>query len=462
MTKALICTPALHHFLRRVWIVVLLALGALEASTAYALPIFARQTGQSCVACHAGGQFPELTPYGRMFKLNGYTFGERTVPIAAMAVGDLSQTRANTDSSGNPINPKNGLPIFDFASIFLAGKITDKIGGFAQFTYTNYDHQNGDTGKWEGHWASDNTDFRFVDRIIGDANDLILGVTLHNNPTVQDVWNSAPAWGYPYVSSTISPVARIPNLPIIEGSLATQVAGIGGYLYWNKTVYAELTAYSTADGIWSFLSHGNKPGDPVHPQIYLRGYNPYVRLALTRDWGSHSAMIGASWLQTQIYPNDPNQFPIFTQGVTRYRDLGFDAQYQYLLEPHTITAQARYVHEDIHDPNNFVFSDSTSGHLDSLRLKVSYVYLSKYGISLSFFNTTGSPDSSTYSASANLHPNTQGWMPEIFWIPIQYVRIGLQYTHFTRFLGATSNYDGTGRNARDNDTLFLYLWAASW
>ena len=173
-------------------------------------------------------------------------------------------------------------------------------------------------------------------------------------------------------------------------------------------------------------------------------------------------MIGASWLQTQIYPNDPNQFPIFTQGVTRYRDLGFDAQYQYLLEPHTITAQARYVHEDIHDPNNFVFSDSTSGHLDSLRLKVSYVYLSKYGISLSFFNTTGSPDSSTYSASANLHPNTQGWMPEIFWIPIQYVRIGLQYTHFTRFLGATSNYDGTGRNARDNDTLFLYLWAASW
>ena len=27
---------------------------------AQALPSFARQTGQNCVACHAGGQFPEI------------------------------------------------------------------------------------------------------------------------------------------------------------------------------------------------------------------------------------------------------------------------------------------------------------------------------------------------------------------------------------------------------------------
>ena len=28
--------------------------------TAQAVPAFNRQTGQNCVACHAGGQFPEL------------------------------------------------------------------------------------------------------------------------------------------------------------------------------------------------------------------------------------------------------------------------------------------------------------------------------------------------------------------------------------------------------------------
>ncbi len=54
---------------------------------AAALPVFNRQTGQNCQACHAGGQFPELTPYGRLFKLTGYTLGERqSVPLSAMAV----------------------------------------------------------------------------------------------------------------------------------------------------------------------------------------------------------------------------------------------------------------------------------------------------------------------------------------------------------------------------------------
>jgi hypothetical protein len=43
----------------------------LAVSTAHAVPAFARQTGQNCVACHVS--FPELTPYGRWFKLSGYT-----------------------------------------------------------------------------------------------------------------------------------------------------------------------------------------------------------------------------------------------------------------------------------------------------------------------------------------------------------------------------------------------------
>jgi len=38
--------------------------------------------------------------------------------------------------------------------------------------------------------------------------------------------------------------------------------------------------------------------------------------------------------------------------------------------------------------------------------------------------------------------------------------VGVEYTMFNRFNGASSNYDGFGRSARDNDTLFLYAWAA--
>ena len=42
-------------------------------SPAEALPSYARQTGQPCGTCHT--DFPGLTPYGRRFKIGGYTAG---------------------------------------------------------------------------------------------------------------------------------------------------------------------------------------------------------------------------------------------------------------------------------------------------------------------------------------------------------------------------------------------------
>jgi hypothetical protein len=43
---------------------------------------------------------------------------------------------------------------------------------------------------------------------------------------------------------------------------------------------------------------------------------------------------------------------------------------------------------------------------------------------------------------------------------VQYIRVGAQYTAYDKFAGASRNYDGYGRNASDNDTLFMYVWAA--
>jgi hypothetical protein len=40
---------------------------------ALALPSFARQTGQPCGTCHT--DYAGLTPYGRRFKIEGYTAG---------------------------------------------------------------------------------------------------------------------------------------------------------------------------------------------------------------------------------------------------------------------------------------------------------------------------------------------------------------------------------------------------
>jgi hypothetical protein len=46
------------------------------------------------------------------------------------------------------------------------------------------------------------------------------------------------------------------------------------------------------------------------------------------------------------------------------------------------------------------------------------------------------------------------------WWPGFNSKIGIQYTHYNEFNGASSNYDGAFRNASDNDTTYVYAWTA--
>src|SRR5580704_12800721 len=66
------------------------------APPAQALPSFARQTGQPCGTCHT--DFPALTPFGRRFKLLGYTVGGgefKTTPFPAFP--SANDPRSQTD-----------------------------------------------------------------------------------------------------------------------------------------------------------------------------------------------------------------------------------------------------------------------------------------------------------------------------------------------------------------------------
>jgi hypothetical protein len=57
-------------FARAYWRILGLVLVCALPTPSWAVPSFARQTGMACAACHT--VFPELTPFGREFKLNGY------------------------------------------------------------------------------------------------------------------------------------------------------------------------------------------------------------------------------------------------------------------------------------------------------------------------------------------------------------------------------------------------------
>ncbi len=416
----------------------------LVSGSAQALPAFARQTGQQCVACHAGGQFPELTPYGRAFKMTGYTMGARAMPLAVMGVASYTKSSNPSDDAAFA---KDAAALFQTGSIFLAGKVTDNIGMFAQATYNNYDSQN-ENGKWRGKWGSDNMEVRYADRFIDAGRDLIFGVSVNNNPSMADPWNTAPAW-IQYVPTQFGVTG--PDAGPIVGELGQQAVGVGAYAFWNGMVYAELAGYRTANGIWSIFSQGTENAD----QVKLRGLNPYLRVALSHDWGPHSAMVGALAMNADVYPDNLN--PV---GQTvHYRDRGVDAQYQYLLDPHTVTAQLSYIRETIDNGDQAGVASNASNTLRQFKVKGSYIYRATYGASLSYFNTTGSADASLYPDAA-MSPDTRGWVPEAFWTPIQNLRVGAQYYRYQRFHGASANYDGQGRNARDNNTMFVYVWGA--
>ena len=459
---------------------------ALMHGSAHAIPAFNRQTGQNCVACHAGGQFPELTPYGRLFKLTGYTLGERTLPISAMAVASLSRV-ADTSKSDDPGADfqKNNRVILATASLLLGGKLTDNIGAFAQVTYDPYATQD-ENGNFHGHSNADNIDIRYADRFIKGKRDLIVGISANNNPSVSDPWNTAAAWmQYVPVPSPTSSRFIDGNAPYPGFAAGGNIAGLTAYGYWNQTVYLEFGGYGSSRGLSSFMSAGIDDANKTK----LRGVNPYWRLAVNREWGAHSLMIGTSGMVARVY-DDPldTSDPASTH---RFTDLAVDAQYQYLLDPHAVTAQLVYARNRHRYPASLAdqpapFFDATgaatlanTNAVDTshvLRAKLSYVYQARYGGSVGVFNLTGTTNTAnqtagfddtgtlvkTDGAASNLsgNPATRGWTLEAFWTPIQYLRVGAQYTMYSRFNGASTNYDGFGRNARDNNTLFVYTWLA--
>jgi hypothetical protein len=453
----------------------------LSISPARAVPSYARQTGQECIACHVS--FPELTPYGRYFKLTGYTIGKRSfssegmnyVPLAVMVQASVTNTRDNhaTDpDTGNTVsvNQRNNSGVFCCASVFLASKVNDYIGGFIQWSYDNL--ATTADGTLGGHSGIDNADIRVVGKYAaaGAAEpDWIYGATLHNNPTVQDAWNSTPAFGFPYTASSLASTPAAATL--IDGGLAQQVAGIGGYVFWKKTLYGELSFYRTADGAFSIL----RQGQDTHTDggvAALKGYNPYWRLAYNHEWGPNSVMVGTYGMTVDRYPSnfDPST------PTDHFRDIAVDAQYQYITDPQVFTMQLTYIDEkQSYDASYPITSATGAGigagpppanpkdKLHTFKAKATYYFDRKYGGTLGYFTTAGDADSGLYGTDAGgsaIKPDNNGYIIELDYLPVQYVRLMLQYTGYGKFNGASTNYDGNGRNARDNNTLFFNIWAA--
>lgn len=433
---------------------VILAL-LLFTAPAHAVPSFGRQTGQPCASCHT--VFPELTAFGRQFKLRGYTLGNQlddkkfpsNLPLSGSLIGSHTSIRDKRASDPGEDFPRADKTILQTAALYYAGKIANSTGAFVQYGYDGIERK----------WAIEMADIRYASSTTLRDKELLFGVTLNNSPAIQDVWNSAPMWSFPHLDDAgIMPEPA----PLLDMALATQAAGPGLYGFWNNMLYGEVGVYrSTRTGWLRPLRAGRKV------ETVVDGYAPFWHLMFNREMGEQSFAVGIKGITAKIFPDAAEP-----RGATdRLRDVALEAQYQYVGATHIFTADAAWMREKRQWRASFPFgmASNTSGELRTAKANVHYYWQRRVGFGLGYFDTRGDRDMLKYGmadepsamGNATASPNTRGWTAEVNFLPlkdIQNLKLGLRYTAYTKFNGARNDYNGFGRDASDNNLVFGYVW----
>lgn len=353
------------------------------SGSALAVPSLARQTGMACEACHT--VFPELTPFGRNFKLHAYTIDnlpqvsgmnanrDQTLslnqlpPLSFMFQASYTSTKksvpdtqAGTGAVPADALAKNGQVLFpQQASLFYAGRIAPNFGAFVQMT----------SDGTAGSFGWDNTDIRYA-RAASD--DFLWGISANNNPTVQNLWNTTPAWQSPFDQRSATAPAPGVSTMIAGGLVAAGVAGISVYGSWLASVFVEFGACHSAPAAAVIDSTSTN---------VVRGLAPYWRLAYERQWDRSSWEVGA-------YGVDANMFPgggtALAGSTNRYRDWALDTQYQYIGDEHIISAAATCIKErqSLDATYGAGMSLNPTDHLTTIRIGSSYYFQRKYGAAL--------------------------------------------------------------------------------
>jgi len=380
------------------------------APEAQAVPSFARQTGMSCASCHSS--FPQLTTFGREFKMQGYTLTDTQqvkseglgiglgAPLSMMIQTTFSKVKKAPDAGTSSTQYRLPAQL----SIFYAGRLTDKIGAFVQITA-----EDGTA------FSQDNTDIRFADNgKLGD-NDVTYGVTLNNNPTVQDPWNSTPVWGFPWFEAGYG----YENPGTMIEAVGGAVAGLTGYAFWNDHIYTELGAYNAS----------NTGADKTLEVI--RNAAPYWRLAYTAESGSMNWEVGTFGMSATL-PTDE-----------KLTDTALDAQLQWLLEGNqSLTLDANYIHET--QPN--------SEHLNTMKADLTWYTNQTWGVTVGYRGAASSDNAiNEADATATGMLDATSYQLQLDYTPWLNTRFAVQYTAYSKLNGVT---DG----ASDSNQTMLGGW----
>jgi len=205
---------------------------------------------------------------------------------------------------------------------------------------------------------------------------------------------------------------------------------------------------------------------------------PYGRAAFQTQVGGGTFEVGAFALKAALFPDRDRS----TGRSDRYTDLGLDTSWIKPMRSGTMTFNARYTHEkqsldatcllgmDDGSITQGPLAACANNSLNEVRADASYYWHNAVGVTVSPFSITGSSNPFLYAGNRVTKPNSSGIEFQVDGTPWGNgnsplgprfnMRVGAQYTLYSHFNGARSNFDFSGRNAQDNNTLRVFTWIA--
>jgi hypothetical protein len=413
---------------------------SLACTTAHAIPVYARQTGSACADCHAGAYGPALTPYGMRFKLNGYTDTDGKgfkLPVGAQLIG----TRA-MPARGNSSNRLTE------ADVYLAGRLTDQVGGYVKVETDN-------DGRNHFNTKLSDVDLRFVAKELKlGGKDFTLGVSVNNNPGFQDPIAALPA------ASTLGPPGVTGTVlnPSSPSAPADRVIGATVYGLYDSHWYGEAGTYRSLQRSTQDRLGYNPNGDPG--ELHDTGY---ARFAYMRDMRRQFFSAGVVALTTK------RELP---RGGPRddLTDLGYDVTYQFLgnrehivqLSYVNILERRKYGSTPASPVAPGVFA-KPRGTVHDQTLTAAYTFRQTYTLLVSHLVSTGSRDEARFIPYGV--PNTTANLISLYWAPfgkddsftsVANLKLAATWFRFRRFNGSRTNIFGApGTNAGDFNAFSL-------
>ena len=204
-----------------------------------------------------------------------------------------------------------------------------------------------------------------------------------------------------------------------------------------------------------------KPPTGANFGINIAGAAPYWRGAYQTSWGG-----GKNYLEAGTFGMWVNSFPNAVAGAEdHYTDNAADLQYDRHFGANELTTHVSFIDE--RSQLNAAYAANLAAQaahsLKTVSANGIFHFGNRYSLGAGPFATWGTSDPLLYAAapvsgSANGSPNSSGYLLQAGFWPAQNVELSAAYQGYLKFNGAGANYDGAGRSASQNNTVYLNVW----